>query len=169
MEKELYKFIGVCEYEKYYSEDTLYGAYNISVDNELPHSKHNELPHSKHEDNLFETDNNITYFINIAGKMQRLYIGCKYEIEARVRFNKRYNCWEYVPNSIKLIKTTTDEDNKKFLNSVLTANQTESLFSVYPDIIDRVVKDICVSLYSSGKCVEVPAILKAYKKYLKIC
>lgn len=161
MEEELYKFIGVCEYEKYYSEDSLYGAYNISVDNELPHS-------TKYNGDMFEGDNNITYFINIAGKMQRLYIGCKYEIEARIRFNKRYNCWEYVSNSIKLIKTTTDEDNKKFLNSVLTANQTESLFSVYPDIIDRVVnnKEIDLSKVKGVKdksfSIIKDKILKAY-------
>ena len=42
-------------------------------------------------------------------------------------------------------------------------------FSVTPLIVDRVVKDICVSLYNSGKCVEVPAFLQAYNKYLKIC
>ena len=159
MGEELYKFIGTCEYEKYYSEDSLYGAYNISVDNELPHS-------SKYNGDMFEGDDNITYFINIAGKMQRLYIGCKYEIEAQMRFNKRYNCWEYVPSSIKLIKSTTDEDNKKFLNSVLTTNQTESLLSVYPDIIDKVVNNEEIDL-SKVKGIKDKSFNKIKDKILK--
>ena len=42
-------------------------------------------------------------------------------------------------------------------------------FNVTPLIVDKVVKDICISLHNSGKCVEVPTILQAYNKYLKIC
>ena len=55
---------------------------------------------------------------------------------------------------------------KKF---ILLLHSYVGEFNATPLIVDRVVKDICISLYSLGKCVEVPAILKAYKKYLKIC
>ena len=69
------------------------------------------------------------------------------------------------------IKTISDKKylyiRKRELNKVKSTYVGE--FNATPLIIDRVVKDICVSLYSSGKCVEVPTILKAYKKYLKIC
>ena len=36
---EKYKFIGIAEFEKFYSEDSFYGAYNMSCKEELPYSK----------------------------------------------------------------------------------------------------------------------------------
>lgn len=54
---------------------------------------------------------------------------------------------------------------KKF---ILLLHSYVGEFNATPLIIDRVVKDICISLYNSGKCAEVPTILKAYKN-LKIC
>lgn len=130
-ENDVYEFEGTSEFEKYYNEDSFYGAFNISTNSNLPHSQtyNNEFG-----------DKSI-YFINLAGKCQRLFIGCKYKIKARLEFTKRYNCWQYVPINIKTIKPTTLEDNKKFLNSILTQNQTDSLLEVYPDVVDMVINN----------------------------
>ena len=130
-ENDVYEFEGTSEFEKYYNEDSFYGAFNISTNSNLPHSQtyNNEFG-----------DKSI-YFINLAGKCQRLFIGCKYKIKARLEFTKRYNCWQYVPIDIKTIKPTTLEDNKKFLNSILTQNQTDSLLEVYPDVVDMVINN----------------------------
>lgn len=69
----------------------------------------------------------------------------------------------YAAESNKRVITTAKR--KKF---ILLLHSYVGEFNATPLIIDRVVKDICVSLYNSGKCAEVPAILKAYKN-LKIC
>lgn len=69
----------------------------------------------------------------------------------------------YAAESNKRVIATAKR--KKF---ILLLHSYVGEFNATPLIIDRVVKDICVSLYNSGKCSEVPAILKAYKN-LKIC
>lgn len=69
----------------------------------------------------------------------------------------------YAAESNKRVIATAKR--KKF---ILLLHSYVGEFNATPLIIDRVVKDICVSLYNSGKCAEVPAILKAYKN-LKIC
>ena len=70
---------------------------------------------------------------------------------------------KYAADSNKRVIATAKR--KKF---ILLLHSYVGEFNATPLIIDRVVKDICVSLYNSGKCAEVPAILKAYKN-LKIC
>ena len=131
-EKEIYKFECTSQFEKYYSEDSFYGAYNVITEQELPHSQ-------KYEGFSMDENSSPVYFVNIAGKTQRLYIGCKYEIEATLEFSNRYNCWQYVPINIRTIKPTTLEDNKKFLLSILTENQTNTLLETYPNIVDMVM------------------------------
>lgn len=130
--KEIYKFECTSQFEKYYSEDSFYGAYNVITEQELPHSQ-------KYEGFSMDENSSPVYFVNIAGKTQRLYIGCKYEIEATLEFSNRYNCWQYVPINIRTIKPTTLEDNKKFLLSILTENQTNTLLETYPNIVDMVM------------------------------
>lgn len=139
---KIYKFIGISEYEKYYNEDSCYGAFNISTNENLPKSK------EYFDGAIFddEDENNKIYFINLAGKCQRLFVGCKYEIEATLEFNKRYNCWQYVPKTIKTIKPTTQEDNSKFLKSIITQKQSEELLKVYPNIIDMVINNEDIDL-----------------------
>ena len=140
MKEEIYTFECISEYEKYYSEDSFYGAYNVTINKELPHSQ-------EYKGFSFDNENkNKTYFINIAGKMQRMYLGCKYSIEAKLDFNNRYNCWQYVPVNIRTIKPNSIDENKKFLNSVITEQQTESLLSVYPNIIEMVINDDNIDL-----------------------
>ena len=86
MGENVYKFKMMAEYEKFYSDDSCYGAYTFTTHEELPHLK----PY------LFEDkiDEKPRYLGNIAGKMQQLYIGSEYEVEATVEFNKRYNCYQ---------------------------------------------------------------------------
>ena len=52
-------------------------------------STNSNLPHSQTYNNEF--GDKPIYFINLAGKCQRLFIGCKYKIKARLEFTKRYN------------------------------------------------------------------------------
>ena len=38
-ENDVYEFEGTSEFEKYYNEDSFYGAFNISTNSNLPHSQ----------------------------------------------------------------------------------------------------------------------------------
>lgn len=137
---EVYEFEAIAEFEKFYSDNgSFYGAYNMSTLSELPKSK---------VYNGFSIDgkSNKKYFINIAGKMQRLSLGCKYKIKATLSFNEKYNCWQYSPSEVNAIKPNSIEDSKKFLGSILTENQSNTLLESYPNIIDMVLEDKEVDL-----------------------
>lgn len=139
MEDNIYKFTCCTEYEKYYSEDSFYGAYNVTVETDLPYAK---------EHNGFSFDGEKkSYFINLAGKMQRMYLGCKYEVEAKLEFNNKYNCWQYIPvGNVKAIKPNSVEESKKFLSSVIHESQAEALLDVYPNIVDMIINKEDVDL-----------------------
>lgn len=139
MEDNIYEFTCCSEYEKFYSEDSFYGAYNVTVENDLPYAK---------EHNGFSFDGgNKTYFINLAGKMQRMYLGCKYNVKAKLEFNNRYNCWQYVPvGNITTIKPNSIDESKKFLSSVINENQADTLLSAYPNIVDMIINKEKVDL-----------------------
>lgn len=135
---KIYKFECVVEYEKFFSETNFYGAYNVTTNKELPHSQ-------LYKGFTFDNGEKI-YFINLAGKMQRLYLGCKYLIEAKLSFSPKYNCWQYTPEEIKAIKPTNAEDNKKFLESILTKSQSDTLLASCPDIVDKIINGEQVDL-----------------------
>ena len=157
--EQIYKFECTAEYEKFYSDNnSFYGAYNVTVKEELPHSQ-------LYQGFAFDKENK-TYFINMAGKMQRLYVGCKYDVEAKLEFNERYNCWQYLPITIKTIKPNTLEDNQKFLKSLITEQQTESLLTIYPNIIDMIVNNEKVDL-SNVKGIKDKTFNKIKDKVLK--
>lgn len=140
MENETYKFEAIAEYEKFYADnDSFYGAYNMSVATELPHAKiYNGFS--------IDGEENKKYFINLAGKMQRLYLGCKYKIEAKLEFSKKYNCWQYTPTDIKTLKPTTKEDTKSFLDSIINESQADILIEAYPNIIEMVLSEEDIDL-----------------------
>ncbi|OSA95668.1 UNVERIFIED_ORG: hypothetical protein B2H93_04405 [Clostridium botulinum] len=140
MNNNIYKFKGTAEFEKFYSDNgSFYGAYNISTQEKIPHSK-------EYKGFSIDGESNKKYFVNFAGKMQRLYLGCEYEIEACVDFNEKYHCWQYTPITIKTIKPSTIEESKKFLNSILHESQTDVLLKSYPNIIDIVLKNEKIDL-----------------------
>ena len=80
---EVYEFEAIAEFEKFYSDNgSFYGAYNMSSLSELPKSK-------VYNGFSIDGESNKKYFINMAGKMQRLSLGCKYKIEATLSFFQR--------------------------------------------------------------------------------
>ena len=108
MEEKIYEFECSVEYEKFYSEDSFYGCYNVTTKDNLPKSELYKMS------DFGEGESNL-YFISIAGKVQRLYLGCKYKMTSVLEFNKRYNCWQYVPKTVEPIKPNGTEDTRKFL------------------------------------------------------
>jgi exodeoxyribonuclease V alpha subunit len=95
--------------------------------------------------------NNVT----ITGNIHDLGIGIEYHIKGEEINNPRFG-WQYKVVNIKREKPTDNLSTRLFLNEILTPTQVESLMSVYPDIVDRVMKnkldDIDLSkLYDIGE------------------
>lgn len=96
-------------------------------------------------------------------------------LEKGIEFDPKHSIYkDAVAKIIEEAARYAAESNKRVIATakrkkfILLLHSYVGEFNATPLIIDRVVKDICVSLYNSGKCAEVPAILKTYKN-LKIC
>lgn len=96
-------------------------------------------------------------------------------LEKGIKFDPKHSIYkDAVAKIIEEAARYAAESNKRVIATakrkkfILLLHSYVGEFNATPLIIDRVVKDICVSLYNSGKCAEVPAILKVYKN-LKIC
>ena len=76
----------------------------------------------------------------LAGTMQQLYIGSEYEVTATLDFNKKYKSYQYKPRTIISVEPKTEEQQRAFLSSIVTAKQADTLLEVYPDIVDDIIK-----------------------------
>lgn len=81
----------------------------------------------------------------ITGDVQDLSFDVKYLAKAIVEVNKNFGL-QYAIKNIKRNKPTDLESSRAFLSEILTENQTNTLLSVYPDIIDRIMKEEEVDL-----------------------
>lgn len=75
----------------------------------------------------------------IKGDFQELNIGCEYDVKSK-EVQDRYGVGYEILN-IKRIKPNTFESSRNFLREILTYSQADTLLSVYPDIIDRIMNN----------------------------
>ena len=73
--------------------------------------------------------------VSINGDLMELTLGMEYDIEASA------NKYGYEVLKIKRDKPTTKQQTVKFLTEVITQRQAETLLSVYPDIVEKVIGD----------------------------
>lgn len=78
--------------------------------------------------------------VTIKGDFQELNLECEYQIKAEEVNDSKYG-YAYVVKNIRSPRPTTIESSIKFLQEILTYNQAETLLSVYPDIIDRIINN----------------------------
>lgn len=75
----------------------------------------------------------------ISGEIHGLGVGVEYEIKAIEQLTK--NGWGYKVVNIKRNKPQTSSDMYLFLQEILTLKQAQTLYEVYPDIVDRVMNN----------------------------
>jgi exodeoxyribonuclease V alpha subunit len=75
----------------------------------------------------------------LSGKMQRLYLGSEYEVTATLSYNQKYKSYQYTPSIISAITPKTYEQQKKFLESIVTEKQAQTLLAEYPNIVEDVI------------------------------
>jgi exodeoxyribonuclease V alpha subunit len=130
--ENIIKFTAIPIYEKYYSEDTNWGCYNFTTEDILPRYQISE-----------DISGNKINIGVLAGKMQQLHIGTEYEISATLEFNKKYKNYQYKPIVVSAIRPKNVEDQKKFIKSILTTNQANTLIELYPNIVNDVINGKC--------------------------
>lgn len=132
---ESVKFRGVVTFQRYYSEDTFWGVFNVKTKENIPFSEEVSQPGIFEDDKDFEP-----YFVVcVAGKMQQLYVGSEYEFTAVCEYSSKYKTWNYVPSSVTAIAPSSLVDTRFFLESILTENQVSALLQEYPNIVQEII------------------------------
>lgn len=129
----IYEFTAIPDFEMYYNDQSSFGVYKFTTETELPELKSTENIIS------FDSDSPKTYSGILSGRMQRLYPGDEYIISAKLKFSKKYNNWQYEPISIMAVAPKSLEQQKAFLQTILTEKQANELISVYPNIVEDIM------------------------------
>ena len=155
--KEIYSFKLIPENELFYSDDSNYGVYKFSTIDDIPYLEDNSyILFDKKSDNKIGT---------IVGNMQQLIIGEEYEVETTVEFNKKYNSWQYKPIRIVTKKPTNKDEQLRFLKSIITEKQSETLVEAYPNIVDDIINNKEIDL-NKTKGIKEYTFSKIKKKVL---
>ena len=126
---EEYTFELTPERQLYYSEDSSFGVYSFSTPTEQPNLEMGEDVLSGKK----------VYNGILSGRMQKLYVGDTYKVTAKPVFSKKYNNWQYEPITIEAAVPKSEEQQKAFLQSIITEKQADTLLSVYPNIVEDIM------------------------------
>jgi exodeoxyribonuclease V alpha subunit len=146
MAEKTFEFKVIINGERYYNEDTNYGVYTFTTDDNIPEFDVYKDP--------FEPTAKEVKMSVLTGRMQQLYIGSEYTVRAKLELNKKYNSWNYVPTSVTTIMPKTIESQRKFLESLATKNQVDSLLAAYPQIVEEVINGRDEIDYSKTKWIK---------------
>lgn len=122
---------------RWYSEETNWGIFSFSTPDDVSH----ELL----EEDFYNPKNKVG---EIVGNVQKLQSGSEYTIEVEIEYNKKYRRNQFKPIRVSMDLPTTKDQQERFLMSILTERQVESLLSAYPNIVTDVIEgnNIDVSL-----------------------
>ena len=132
---EIYKFKATITYQRYYNNDTTWGCFGFSTTDNIPYYEKQtktELPW----DDPTEINPDKKFCV-IAGKMQELVVGGEYIIKATHKNDKNYG-HQYNPISIYAVIPQTYDEQKIFLQSIISERIAENLLNVYPNIVNDV-------------------------------
>ena len=122
-------------HEVRYFEESNWGCYEFSTLDDIPEYEKNENPFIGEELKISK----------LVGKMQKLYIGADYKVSAKLEYNKKYKNYTYNPTMgmVSSVKPKNVEDQRKFLQSIITPNQANTLIEVYPNVVVDVINGNC--------------------------
>lgn len=123
-------------HEMFYNEESLYGIYRFSSQDKL----------ENYQEVSKDLQTNTVYISTLTGQMQRLTLGLEYSCQANLVFNKKYKQWQYECVNILPERPNTIEAQSKFLKTVVTEKQAESLLGTYPNIVEMIMNDEKVNL-----------------------
>jgi exodeoxyribonuclease V alpha subunit len=119
--------------ERYYSNDSSYGVFVFHTKDDIP--KYDEVP----SDPFYGSENKGMKMSILAGNMQQLYVGSEYEVVATLEYNNKYKNYQYKPKSIVSVVPKTEEQQRQFLESIITQRQANILLEQYPNIVQDII------------------------------
>ena len=134
-EDEILKFKATITYCRYYSEDTTWGVYGFSTEDDIPYFTKETKVDLPFEDKKEVNPNRK--LSSLAGKMQELVVGGEYMIKAKYKCDKTYG-HQYVPISVYALIPQTKESQLMFLQSIISPWIAENLIEAYPNVVNDV-------------------------------
>lgn len=129
------KFKCVPVTERYYNSDSSYGVFVFHTENDIPEYDEIEKVDSWGQR---KDAKNVKMSI-LAGNMQQLYIGSEYDVVAVLDYNSKYKSYQYKPKSVISVTPKSVEQQKKFLESLVTKIQADTLLKQYPNIVQDII------------------------------
>lgn len=119
--------------ERYYNEDSNWGVYTFTTKDDIPYFN---PYHDPFDENNWDKPLKIS---NVAGKMQRLYLGSEYKVKAIPEYNLKYSTYQYTPISIVAVEPKTYEAQELFLKSLTTETIAKNILAEYPNVVEDVM------------------------------
>lgn len=134
MDDEILEFRVTITGERYYSDESLWGVYGFSTDDNIPYYQ------KVSSDPFFDgnTKSSIKKVCTLTGKMQQLIVGGEYIVKAKYKCDKTYG-HQYVPVSVYAILPQSKESQLLFLQSLIHPTIAENLINAYPNVVSDVV------------------------------
>lgn len=144
LQDEVYEFKMRVTSERYYSEDTAWGAYMFYTFDDIPF-----FTNQTYADEEEESTGKRKNFASLSGRMQQLTTNCDYRVRAVVKNNSKYGK-QYEPIIVSAIVPTSRDNQLLFLKSLISSQVAENLIDAYPNLVNDVVngdlKDIDYNL-----------------------
>lgn len=136
MRGQSYQFRIVPQFERYYSEDTNFGVYTFTTEDDIPEARicAGMDPFGAPTEKPVKTS-------ILSGKMQRLYLGSVYEVTALLTYNEKYKSYQYNPSVVSAVAPKSEEQQRNFLMTILTELQANTLLAAYPNIVEDVINN----------------------------
>lgn len=134
-EEEIYKFKATITYCRYYNDDSTWGVYGFSTNDNIPYyTKETKIDLPFEDKKEVNSDRKLS---TLAGKMQELVIGGEYMVKATYKHDKNYGD-QYNPISVYALIPQTRESQLMFLQSIISPWLAENLINAYPNVVNDV-------------------------------
>ncbi len=120
---------------RYYNEESGWGVYKFSTEDDIPYYVKCNIPFDKEES---KSDKK---FGTLAGKMQELNVGAEYKVTAIFKNDIKYGD-QYVPKSVYALMPKSKESQITFLKSLISERIAENLLKAYPNIVNDVANGV---------------------------
>jgi len=130
-DNEIYEFTAIITYETYYNEDSAWGCFGFSTEDDIPYF----LQPLKTSN--FDNSRNKKMG-KLVGKMQHLVVGGEYIVQAQYKKDKKYGD-QYNPIAIYAVVPKSYETQLLFLKSIIPETIAENLIKAYPNVVNDVV------------------------------
>ena len=133
-DEKIYKFKAVITFEQYYNDDSTWGVFGFSTEDDIPFFVKPTDSFDPFSEKNTEPDKKMS---KLVGKMQHLVIGGEYEIKAKYKKDKKYGD-QYIPVSIYAMIPQTKDMQLLFLKSIISEKIAENLINAYPNVVNDV-------------------------------